>query len=117
MTSPVSQSRSHWQGCCEDCIIDAVNTEISDTIEKFCEIDLKEKPSKFTKEEIAIINRASHLDATHVGIIGNPYFYVCLGGLDYCFQNGDWGLCEWSEQTNQSKLERKDWFVPIKFGE
>lgn len=106
-----------WQGQCEGYIIDSVNTEISDVIEKFCEIDLKEKPSKFTKEEIAIIDRKSHLDATHVGIIGNPYFYVCLGGLDYYFKDGDWRLCDWSEQTNQSELGYKDQFVPIKFGE
>lgn len=88
--------------------IDRCKEEIEDVMLNFC--TLNQLPND---EVSAILERNSHLDATHVGIIGNPYFYVCLGGLDYCFQDGEWALCDWSE----SELGNKDNFTPIKFGE
>ena len=82
--------------------------EIEGVIHDFCIIN------QLPNDEVsAIIDRKSHLDATHVGIIGNSYFYVCLGGLDYYFKDGDWRLCDWSE----SELGNKYAFTPIKFGE
>lgn len=46
-----------------------------------------------------VIQRRSHLDATHVGQSGNPYFYYCdeVEGKDYTYnmEKHLWELCDW----------------------
>lgn len=83
-------------------------------------IELKE--TKFIELNELILLRNSHLDATHIGQKGNPYFYFCNEeeGLDYCFnfQEAVWEICDWCHYPNDPDIkthsQAKD-FIRINF--
>lgn len=93
-------------------IMDRCKEELTQVLDSYCKVGSE---SCLTEEEEDILSRISHLDATHVGTDGNPYFYVCLNGLDYCLNDSKWDLCEWSDRG--SELDDPKQFTPIKFGE
>lgn len=55
-----------------------------------------------------VLQRNTHLDATHVGGVCNPYFYYCdeVAGKDYCFNHseGAWEICDWSDYPDDSGI-------------
>ena len=69
-----------------------------------------------------VLLRNSHLDATHVGQKGNPYFYYCdeVANKDYCFnhESGTWEICSWSdypEETGIKPRSQADEFIKINY--
>ena len=61
--------------------------------------------SFLTKEELSILNRNSHLDATHMGGLYNPALYMSLGGRDFCYEDQMWKLCKWPGSTINEFIE------------
>lgn len=80
-------------------------------------ISIEQKVIKsFSKMDIILL-RGSHLDATHVGLRDNPYFYFCdeENGKDYCYDRIDrvWELCDWSDTENPKSQANE--FIRINF--
>lgn len=61
---------------------------------------------------LEIYNRASHLDATHIGGHNNPAFYVTLDNRDYVLSNKThkWIMCNWDTPC----LDTDESFIRIK---
>ena len=80
-------------------------------------ISIEQKVIKsFSKMDIILL-RGSHIDATHVGLRGNAYFYFCdeESGKDYCYNDIDrvWELCDWSDIENPKSQANE--FIRINF--
>lgn len=80
-------------------------------------ISIEQKLIKsFSKMDIILL-RGSHLDATHVGLRGNAYFYICdeENGKDYCYDDRErvWELCDWSDTENPKSQANE--FIRINF--
>ena len=70
-----------------------------------------------------VLLRNSHLDATHVGQKGNPYFYYCDEETqkDYCLcgPNGEWVICDHSDNHGDETIKLRsdaDKLIAITFG-
>lgn len=107
----------------EDAISALVNSRIKADVSVIkTSVTVIKQETKFLEIEELILLRNSHLDATHVGLRGNPYFYLCNEetGIDYCynFQEAAWEICDWSYQSGDSsfkpKSQAKD-FIRINF--
>lgn len=65
-----------------------------------------------------VLERSSHLDATHVGLKGNAFFYFCdeENGKDYCYDETErvWNLCDWTD--HEDSVSEYDKLIPINFG-
>lgn len=64
---------------------------------------LEEKTTSFinvSHESKKILDRRSHLDATHIGQHLNACFYMSLENIDFCFDSKDrqWIPCQWEGQ-------------------
>lgn len=85
-------------------------------------ITLEQEESRFIELTELILLRNSHLDATHIGLKGNPYLYFCdeIDGKDYCFnyEKHEWELCDWSFDNGDPDakfLSQADTFLRINF--
>lgn len=96
----------------EDAISALVNSRIKADVSVIkTSVTVIKQETKFLEIEELILLRNSHLDATHVGLRGNPYFYLCNEetGIDYCynFQEAVWEICDWSYQSGDSSFKPK----------
>ena len=80
-------------------------------------ISIEQKVIKSFSKMGIILLRGSHLDATHVGLRGNAYFYLCdeESGKDYCYNDTErvWELCDWSDIENPKSQANE--FIRINF--
>lgn len=80
-------------------------------------ISIEQKLIKSFSKMDVILLRGSHLDATHVGLRGNAYFYLCdeENGKDYCYDDRErvWELCDWSDTENPKSQANE--FIRINF--
>ena len=84
--------------------------------------NMEQESVAYLEEVDIILLRKSHLDATHVGLKGNPYFYFCdeVSQKDYCYNLEDrcWDLCNWSDYPEDSGIKLRsqaDQFIKINY--